>query len=436
MKFVFLHVNNDAKNYVSNKLQTLLNRYNDGSPLLAEQPSVVNNALSHLDNAKPAIASKEEWYDVTKEQLKQVAIAQRCALMGLVETAPLLEEEVIEEDFFSYLTTEFDDMPAGTAVLKRTTNKAEMVYFFDHVLISNGHLVYNYPKPVYDTVRGEATLGISFTITSEMIKKLLKSAASAALSQIGAAILGAIAKELFGDDTQKLIDKIKEVIQAEIVSNELDKMNGAVQGTLQFLCVEYQNKKRKTDLKNIEKRKELLNELKPYSTKFYTDVIGVLKQDKFAEKGLKSFMTAASVHLLITQEMALVDPDYMNPNESSYAETFRANAKNYHAHVKTSYKNAYNRRNNMEVYTKQFTDCMGATCVHSTTFHWRDNVSGETASGFTNTKNPDVTAGEHARRSLEKHRTKVLNQLKEKLGHPQETFLDGIGDLETYTFPK
>lgn len=435
MQFVFLHVNDDANNYVREKLQALKNRHSDSDTLLTETSSTVNNALSHLNNEPPQFAAKEEQYDASKEQLKLVAVAQRCALQNLVEMAPLTDGEEIVEDFFSYLTKPFNDLPENTAVLKRTTNKAEVLYLFDDVKVANGDLVYNVPELTFD-VHSAQSLGISFTITSKMIKSLLKNAASAVLSQVGSIIFDIIAKELFGDDTQKMIDKIKEVIQEEIVSNELDKMNGAVQGTLQFLCVEYNNRKMQTDLSDPAKRRELLADLKPYSTKFYTDVIGVLKQDKFAEKGLKSFMTAASVHLLITQEMALVDPDYMDPNESSYLKTFRANASSYQAHVSTNYHNAYNRRNNMEVYTKQFTDCMGTSCVHTTSYHWRDNVSGETAGGFTNTKNPDVTAGEHARRSLEKHRTKVLNELLEKLGHPQETFLDGISSLEHYSFPK
>src|SRR5690606_7722115 len=159
-----------------------------------------------------------------------------------------------------------------------------------------------------------------------------------------------------------------------------------IAGTLQFLTIEYKNKKAKTDLSNPHKRELLMTELQGYSTKFYTDVIGLLKQDKYAIRGLRSFMTAASVHLLITQEMAMIDPEYMNPNESSYLKTLRENATDYRVHVDKNYHKAYNNRNNMEVFTKEFVDCGSSSCVHKTTYHWRDNVSGETAGEFMGTK--------------------------------------------------
>jgi hypothetical protein len=322
MKFVFLSTAGDAEHYVAEKLKAQMNRAHDERPMLQAPPqSMLQNALAHLKNPVPRIASEAEFFEINNKQKLLVEVAKRCAIQELVESAPLIEGEEIEEDFFSYLLEPWHDVPAYTAVLKRRTNRAEVLYIFDLVQIDRGTIVHlnppgpELPRPV------PPRLGISFEITGAMVKQLLKwggkQAAGVVVSKLGAVVLNLVMKELFGmDDTQRLIDEVKKIIKDEIESNEITKIEGALAGTLQFLTVEYRHQKDKMNLDKVENRKILLTDLKSYSNKFYTDVIGTLKQEKYAIRGLKTFTFAASVHLLITQEMALVDPDYLNPNDS------------------------------------------------------------------------------------------------------------------------
>jgi hypothetical protein len=442
MRSIFIGIKNDAANYVKAKQEALLS-YSEGNGQLLPDAlsSIVQQALSQIKGPLPRIATKEEFYQVNKEQMTQIEVAQRCAIQGLVENAPLIEGEEVEEDFFSYLLEPIDGLPVNTGVLQRRTNMAEILYIFDLVLIDDGNLVHLDPPPPIEPPGPRRLLKLSFTITGKMIKSLLKTAgtkvATTALSKVGAVVLNIVMKELgMENDNEKMLSEIRKVIKEEIDSAEITKIEGTIDGTLQFLSVEYKNQKANLDLSNVVNRRALLTDLKDFSNKFYTDVIGTLKQDRYAVRGLKTFMCAAPVHLLLTQEMALVDPDYMNPNESGFLQTLRDNATIYRNHVQNAYNKAINDRNNMQVYTEPFVDSMGNSAVRKTTWWWRDNVSSQRAGQFMDTKKPERSASQNAHESLERHRNDVLNKRREELGKPQETFLDVIGDLQNFSFPK
>jgi hypothetical protein len=445
MRSIFLNIKSDAAGYVSGKLMAQMNYVPGGyelTPGTAE--AFLQNALSQTQKPAPRIASSEEFYKTDKQQLLQVQIAERCALQELVELAPLLPGEEITGDFFSYLLEPVDDIPANTGVLKRTTNMAEILYIFEYVQIDNGTLVHIAPPPAAvppgprRLLRGGPAAAFS---TKDIIKKLLKTAGtkigSAVLSKVGSIVLSLVMKELgIENDNDKLLAEIKKTIKEEIDGNEISKIEGRIEGTIQFMTVEYKNQKAKLDLSKIENRRVLMSDLKTYSNLFYVDVIGTLKQERYAVRGLKTFMFAAPVHALLTQEMALVDPDFMDPNQSSFLQTLRENATIYRNHVQRSYDKAMGDRNRMEVFSRIFVDSMGNSTVSKTTWWWRDNVTNKEAGEFGSSKNPDKSGYQNAADSLERYRNDVLNKRREELGKPQETFLDVIGDLQNFSFPK
>jgi|GEM_PF-2326024 len=445
MRSIFLNIKSDAAGYASGKLMAQMNYVPGGYELGPETiEAFIQNALSQTQKPAPRIASGEEFYKTDKQQLLQVQIAERCAIQELVELAPLLPGEEITEDFFSYLTEPVDDIPANTGVLRRSTNMAQLLYIFEYVRIDNGTLVHiDPPPPVIPPgprrmLRGGPASAFS---TKDLIKKLLKTAGmkvgSAALSKVGSIVLSIVMKELgIENDSEKLLAEVKKIIKEEIDGAEISKIEGRIEGTIQFMTVEYKNQKDASDLSKIESRRALMSDLKSYSNLFYTDVIGTLKQERYAIRGLKTFMFAAPVHALLTQEMALVDPDFMNPNQSSFLKTLRDNATIYRGHVQRAYEKAMNDRNQMEVFSKIFVDTMGNSTSSKTTWWWRDKVTDKVAGEFGSSKNPDKSAYQNAAESLDQYRNDVLNKRREELGNPQETFLDVIGDLENFSFPK
>ena len=446
MRILYLSISNDAARYVKEKEKTAM-EWSEEPGQETKEPSAefIEKALSQTKKPAPVIATREQFYDVDQRQRVLVEVAERCAIQELAEDAPLIDGEAVEEDFFSYLLEPFEDLPVNTGVLKRTTNMAVILYIFDLVLIDNGNVVHLPPPPAVvppprPILRGGGG-GSPLEITGKMIKGMLKSAGlkggTFIAEKFGAMIIGIVMEQLgMKNDEQKMMEQIGKIMREEIEGNEIEKMEAAIAGTMHYLNNEYKNRRRQMNLNDITQRKDLSNSLTPYSTKFYTEVISLLMREKYAVKGLKTFMLGASVHLLITQELALVDPYAMNPNDSGYLLTLRDNANTYKNHVETSYNKAMRDRDNMEVVNDTFIDFIGNSMVRKTMYKWVDRVTGQQASGFSDTKNPKKSANQWAYESLENHRREVLEKRRTELGKPLDNFLPEINPLLNFSFPK
>lgn len=435
MNFIYLSLPEDANSYLKEKL---LNGSANG-----EATGIISNIIeqSRKNIDLPKIASESDFYNVDKKQMKLINVAKRCATQSIFDVYPMGADEEIEEDFFSYLTSPWHDLPAQTAVLKRKTNKSEVIYFFDFVQIDKNGIVY-LPITQPEDEPYIAARGLTMSVVSKFMTKALKFAGpkigSAVMEKLGAVVMNLVMKELFGvdGDADRIIKEVRKIIKEEIEENEISRVTGTIDGTIQYILVEYYNKRRKLDLKNRDRRAELETKLLSFSNKFYTDVIGFLRQDKYAERGLKTFAFGATIHLLLTQELALIDPDEMDPNESSYLETLRNNARNYKAHVQGVYNRAIAARNNLSVFSEESVVDNGTRYIRSVQWYWRDGFLNKRHGPYGPAKNPDRTAYENAHYHMEQYRTKVLAETREALGHPQETFLSAIDGLINFSFPK
>jgi delta endotoxin-like protein len=435
MNFMFLVVPKNAESYLQEKLVD--------DPANVEEQEKIGRVI---DNARantgiPEIAAESEFYDLDRKQLKLVDIAKRCAIQSLLEEYPLNPGEEIQDDFFSYLKAPWRDVPASTAVLKRKTNMAEILYFFDSVRIGADGIVHiSAPQP--EAVPERAPKGISSTVVANFIQKLLAKAGpkigGAIAEKLGAVVMKLVMKEVFGvdDDPQKIINEVKKIVTEEVESNEVSRVEGTIDGTIQYITVEYYNRKRQLNLKNPDHRKELSQGIMGFSNKFYTDVIGFLRQEKYAERGLKTFAFGSSVHLLLTQELALVDPDEMDPNQSSYLATLRNNAANYKTHVKSVYERAMAARNNFQVFSERTTVDNGNRYITSVQWYWKDHYLNQRYGPYGSSKNPDKTAEQNAREAMEQARTAALAEKRTQLGDPEASFLgvvDGVINFEGFS---
>jgi hypothetical protein len=439
MNFIVIKTRNGGKDYLVNTLAAAMQISEKAK--IKELANSMSSNMGELSGPRPVIAKKEDFFEITDYQRKMIEVAQRCALQELVRNAPLLEGEIVESDFFSYLLEPFEEHEAYTAILVRTTNMAEVIFFFDLVRIENGNVIHLVPPPPVAENVPKMSLKAAGGFDTSFIFNLLKaggtSFASAIGSKLGVIVLNIVMEQVFGkeDDTEHLLNEIKKLLKAEIVGTEVAKLEGTVSGALRFLSGEYKNKRAQTDVSTVAGRDRLMATLLGPTQTFY-ELIGILENDKFAEEGLKTYLFAAAVHLLITQEMALIDPDNMNPNESGYLLTLRDNAAHYKGHVARTFRSAMDRRNNMELKSEKIHTPTSKGYSTTTRWWWKDHVTGETKSGFVGTKNPSRTAEENAHNSFEDHRRTVLNTRKMELGNPEETFLPGIGAWINFSFPK
>lgn len=397
-------------------------------------------AVENIDMASSfALAKESDFYTLESDQERLVDISKHCAIKSLVHTAPLLENERIVEDFFTYLVEPFEQFGAGTAVLVRRTNLAEMYYVFDGITIDTEGIAYAAMEQVPEAGVEVMFRGAIDDKVKEIIAGLLSKAAGAAAAKLGVFIMNIVLKELFGhEDNKELIERIQGVVRDEIQSNEIDKINGLIKGTIQFLTYEYRLRKESSDLTSVDDRKELLQSLSMYSHDFYSGVIGLLEQDKYAEKALVSYQLATAIHLLITQEQALVDWKAIGtPHTSSFAATLKANARSYKEHIRTVYDKMVSRRMG-EIMSKHDPDyACGKLGCHVTrdAWSWGDTRTHEGKKFYSDQDKKGPTAKERAIAAMNNQRSKALREIQQQTANPEENSLPYLEKLAKNGIP-
>lgn len=440
MHFLFGSITTPSKqDYVEKKItataRALENKEQPFTPEFIQQQVL---ALENIDMADAiALANKADFYSLDTEQERLVDISKYCALKNLVHTSPLIEGEHIVEDFFSYLVEPLEEFEVGTAVLLRKTNMAEIYYVFEGVTISVQGIEYAEVEQVPEAAIILQAAGSIDDKIKEIISGLLSKAAGAAGETLGVFIMNIILKQLFGhEDNKELIERIQGVVKEELQSNEIDKINATIKGTVQYMTNEYRLRKESSDLTNIEERKELLQSLSMYSHDFYSGVIGLL--ENYGEKGLVSYQLAIAIHLLITQEQALVDWKSMgNPSASSFASTVKANARAYKEHIRTVYDTMVTRRMG-EINAKHDPDyaCGRIKCsVTRDAWSWGDSRTHEGKKYYSDQDKNGRTAKEKAMAAVNNQKSKALRELKAQTANPEENSLPYLENLAKNGMP-
>lgn len=395
-------------------------------------------ALEEADIAGSLVLAHESnFYTLDSEQERLIDIAKYCALKSLVHTSPLIENERVVDDFFSYLVEPFEEFGIGTAVLVRKTNMATMYYIFEGSTIGPKGITYAAMEQVPGIESRLMVQGAIDDKIKEIISGLLSNAAGAAGSKLGVFIMNIILKQLFGhEDNKELIERIQGVVKDELQSSKIDEINGLIKGTVQYLTYEYRLRKDSSDLTNVDERKELLQSLSMYSHDFYSGVIGLL--EGYGEKGLVSYQLATAIHLLITQEQALVDWKAIgNPNASSFATTLKANARSYKEHIRTVYDTMVNRRMS-EIQAKHDPDyaCGRLGCkVTRDAWSWGDTRTHEGKKYYSDQDKNGPTAKEKAMTAMNNQKYKALRELKEQTANPEENSLPYLEKLAKNGLP-
>jgi hypothetical protein len=393
------------------------------------------------DGERPSLALVDagDFPALDQAQQTEIDIAKRCARMRLVVESPLVDGEEVVEDAFTYLKEPFVDCPAGTGALHRRTNMADLFYIFDNVVIDNGKLVYPQEEvPELPAVVPRVAAGLDFDI-GKLVKELLGKAAGAGGGAIGSLVFKLVMKEIFGqeDDTAKFVSAVQKVVREEIVSDRIDLINGRIEGTLLFMTNDYQERKKRADLSKVHDREELLHVLDQYSERFYGEVMGVLEQDSYARKGLKSYQIAASMHLILTQEQALVDPKSMNPKQSGFAQTLSRNARHYREHVEGTFDGMVNERlakiGSMEAVD---TRCYKWGCKSEKVgWAWFDSEAHEGRTFRDDAHKDPPSAKDLAERAASAQRDKVYAQMAADTANPRTNSIPQLKQLEATPIP-
>ncbi len=336
----------------------------------------------------------------------QVEDLKRCALDELAADAPLVPGETVSEDLFTYLEAPFEDLAAGTAVLRRTTNLARAYYFFENVRIVSGALRLMPHRPLPSPT--------DTGIADGNVPNVVIDAAKALLKWMGAEVIA----EFFPDNTvpayfTKVYAEIERIVHEQLTQALLDQMAGTFEGILRFVNNEYEAEKAKSGV-----TPELLARLQRQTDDMYGRV-GAIAKGRYPRSGLPVFMCGATIHLAMLQEITkqrkalpIIEAgpdrtgstyeDYAKRLEDVFADIVRARD----AAVTVKY---YERC----TYAAQTVSCNKG-------YQWKDAVTGEVGKVFYYTKVKDADkAKADATKDRNARSTAVVATLTKELNDPK-----------------
>lgn len=280
-----------------------------------------------------SVAAADEIPQFRAQQKEVVDRMIECVTGQLNALYPPLDGESVEGDFATFLTRPYFNFPEGTAVIRRTTNMAEVFYLIANVRVrENGDLVRavpdqsgGAPEPM---TRGPKELNVKNLAT-----KAAFSLTSSIASAIGGAFLNAVIEEFFPPGAPSYFDEVYEQM-ARITGRAFqeDKMlsiNGAINNVKQHLTDEYGVDRATANLDDADDRERLFGYLQRYDSAFLSGpggMIGALQTPTYEVVGFGVFLLAASLQLALFQEMANVvrqkghDGKWLKPSETSYGK--------------------------------------------------------------------------------------------------------------------
>jgi len=370
------------------------------------------------------VTDPHQQISVSTEQRAVIEERQRCALETLEQESPLADGERIEEDFFSYLSAPYAGLPAGTAVLRRRTDRAEICYVFDDFQITDAGDLQMLPPPAFtpSDVAPPRTLAVSAGLdTRKIFNSLASGLASGIGGKIGALIFDAVFPPGVPSYFDEVYKEIERIVDRTVTQNTVDTIDGKLNGIVLWLRNTYRHLK---EADPPESRKTLTKELANYLPVIHKDVVGPLMQKHFEEPGFSVFMVAAGVHLGLIQEQALVDPRQPDPAKSPYAQSIKDYVKDYAAHAERVLRQLVAARRE-KVTTKydaeRIIDESAAGGYDKPAYRWKDLLTGERGKRYPEHRDKDKgyhSGREEADRDREIRRGVVENALRRDLGTP------------------
>jgi len=308
----------------------------------------------------PSIAEASQFPQLTSEQQLEIQTRTKCLADFIEQHSPLLEGEKVESDFFSYLTASHGSLPVGTAVLRRKTNQAELLYFVQNVGVTpSGDLVTQSASlaPTEDVVVARPP-EVRLRGKPSFVAKLGKTLASSLASKLGGFIGDLIWNAIFPEKSQEeYFQELYDDIVRRFKTEAANQIKGTLSTILDGIANEYRPRKVKAEkaglLNDRKTRKDLFTLLQKYDAAFYgtAGMLGTMMQPEYAIPGYSNFLFGAGLRLFVFQQMAAVDPQNANndgtwksPNESSYATTVSNSAQQFIRYAQETWPKVQNDR--------------------------------------------------------------------------------------------
>jgi len=206
----------------------------------------------------------------------------------------------------------------------------------------------------------------------ELLKNLASAAASALGSEIGSTIFNYIFNSKktnpFNEAAYKEIAKI---VKKEVIKVEVEKISGELNGIITFVATVYNPRKEKGG----STKKSQYDSLKPHYDKLF-GLMGILTSNEFSKPGFPVFLVCAYQTILLSQELAQVDPEY-DPQKSPFRETIKLLADRFLKHAENTRPWLDNDRRSFFTMTIDVIPSPGGGCY---VIKWKDKLTGTSKS--------------------------------------------------------
>jgi hypothetical protein len=315
----------DVKGEAADYRQKKLLASGQARNLNIDPPSGANDESA--DEAPPtvSIAAPDALPKLHAQQREIIDRFVQCALSYIEKDYPLLEGESVEQDFASFLIEPFHRIPVSTAVIKRTTNMAELYYIITNVLVDENGDLYRVDPSAHPRLK--AAKFDAKSLATKAAGKLVGSLASAIGGAIGSFIFDSLFPPGVPDYFDEVYQEISKLIGQGLQQNNITTINGAINSIKDHIVTEYEPARKRANLENKTDRKQLFDLLQKYDTTFISGpsgMLGTLQSEQYSLAGFGVFLLGASLQLSLFQEMAnvAVQTDnhgkWLKPNQTSY----------------------------------------------------------------------------------------------------------------------
>jgi len=153
-----------------------------------------------------------------------------------------------------------------------------------------------------------------------------------------------------------------------------------------------------------------------------TEVIGPLREERFAQPGISVFMIGAGMHLAMLQELAYVDDKVEAAADSAFVESIKKWAKDYGDFAKETVNSIITERQSLISSKSTHLQDNDGTVYYE---HWMydafDQTSGEHYMFYLDVKGDvhgDLDADKHTQADIDARKNYVKTDLLERMGDP------------------
>lgn len=370
---------------------------------------------------------------LTEEQEVEVRVRRRCALQGLREEAPLIDGEVIVDDQFSVLAEDWDELPAGTAMLRRRTNRAVIYYVFpDWRFDSDGGLVWtDPPQALLDPKLLEAPAprempkmaGLAALGVMDLVLPIAKALGGAIAGKAGTFILEAIFPPTPPSYFDEVYKQVARVVGVELKQHDIDLISTRLNALLDWQRRVY-NPKNPRAITDRREREKLFDQIEAEIRKL-DDAIAILRHPKWSRPGFTVFSLAGGVYLALCQEAALMDYHDTNPSKSSYYKTIQLTAADFANSLESTLAEILAlRRDGVRLEHGNHNIRLSGKNYMFRTYHFYDPANGKKGPVRKSTKKDSKTiVGDPfgaATKDMANYRAKLSSVLEQELGSPTQ----------------